>query len=65
MRHRALRWVEVHLEWWGLEMSTEFWWGILLEKDKLEDNEKGVWNYDDLNEAILEVLIDWASSGLC
>jgi len=36
-------------------MSTEFWWGILLEKDKLEDKEKGVC---DLNEAILEFLLD-------
>jgi len=48
-----------------MEMSAEFWWGVLLEKDKLEDKENGVWNYGDINEAILEFLIDGASSGLC
>jgi hypothetical protein len=46
-------------------MSVEFWWGILLEKDKLEDKEKGFWNYGDLSEETLEFLIDLASWGLC
>ena len=59
MRRGDLRRGDVRLEWWGLEMSTE------LEKDKLEENKRGVWNYGDLNEAILEFLMDWASSGLC
>jgi hypothetical protein len=33
---------DVFLQWGGLAMNTEFWWGNLSEKDKLEKKEKGV-----------------------
>jgi hypothetical protein len=46
-------------------MNTEFWLGNLLEKDALEDKEKGVRKYGYPMEAILEFLMDSASSGLC